>query len=71
MLLEGIVQKIQNIETQVCEIAQAMTKRVDNVEHQLESIRSYQKIEAEMAVQHRIFELKTQILHEVAKRLTR
>ena len=46
-LLEGTLQNIQNTNTQVREIAQAMSERVDKVEEKMESIRSDQKEEAD------------------------
>ena len=46
-----------------------MIERVEKVEHQLDSIRSSQKEEAEMAMNYRIYGLKTQILQEVGKEI--
>ena len=46
-----------------------MTKRVDKVEHQLDSIRSSEKEESEVAVNCGIYELNTQILQEVDKEI--
>ena len=47
-----------------------MTKQMDKVEYQIESIRSRQKEETKAAVGHVISELKTQILQEIDKETT-
>ena len=64
-LIEGTSQNVQNTSSQVREIAQAMSKRVDKVEQQMESVCSSQKEEADQVVEYGIFGLKTEILHEV------
>ena len=51
------------------ESVQAMTKRVDKVEHQSDFVRSGQEEEVERAVEHATFRLKTAILHEVDKEI--
>ena len=47
-----------------------MTEQMDKVEYQMESIRSRQKEEVEVAAGHGISELKTQILQEIGKQIT-
>ena len=49
---------MENTETQICEVAQAMTERVDKVEHQLESIRSSQNEEADLVANDGFYGLK-------------
>ena len=54
MLLEGTSQNIQNTSTQVREIAQAMSERVDKVEQKMKSVRSSQKEVVDQAVEYGI-----------------
>ena len=48
-----------------------MVERVDKVEGQMMSIRSTQKMEAYLAVNYKSNELKTKILTEVDRKMTR
>ena len=58
------MQNLQNIGTQVHEIAQAMSGQIDKVEQHLESICSDWKEEANQAIGYAIFGLKMEILRE-------
>ena len=64
-LLERTSQNIQNIGSQIHEIAQATSRRMDLLGQQLGSICSGQKEEADQAVGYAIFGVKTEILSEV------
>ena len=59
------MQHIQNTDSEVRDIAQAMSERVDKGEQKMETVRSDQKEEADRAVGYAIFELKMEILCEV------
>ena len=63
------MQQIQNTETRVHEVKQAMTERVDKVENQMESICFSQKAGAKKAMGYGVFGLKDEILQELDKEI--
>ena len=69
-LLEGTLQKIQDIGAQAREVSQAMVEWVDKVEGQMMSIRSTLKKEVYLVVAYRSDEVKTKILAKVGRKMT-
>ena len=60
---------MQNTCTQVRKIAQAISEWMDNVDQQLEFVRSDQKEESDWAVGYAIFGLKIKITREVGQKV--
>ena len=69
-MLEGTLQKSQDIGTLAREVSQAMVERVDKVEGQIMTTRSTLKKEAYLAADYKIQKLKTDILSEVNQKMT-